>query len=256
MALRLLCITAHPDDESGGFGGALLQANAAGVETRVICLTEGRAASNRGEAKSDEELGAMRRAEFAKACEILRVSSHEVLNYPDGKLANQDFNAVVTLLVERMRQYRPHLVLTYGGDGGPNIHRDHTMAGIFATAAFHWAGRSFFAPHQLLPGPEGAGLVLHAPQKLYYPSTLYTVSKFTEEAAAAAKTPASLVLQLGDLQQLKHSAIEVHGTQAVMDRAGAMYAKHGHEENYLLVAARNPQLMGAELTMFDGIVED
>ena len=256
MALRLLCITAHPDDESGGFAGALLQANAAGVETRVVCLTEGRAASNRGEATSDEELGAMRRTEFARACALLKVTHGEVLNFPDGKLAQQDFYAMVTLLVERVRRYRPHVVLTYGGDGGPNIHRDHAMAGYFATAAFHWAGRSFFAPEQLLPQPGGAALALYAPQKLYYPSTLYNISKFTEEAAVAPKTPASLTLKLGELQAIKHAAIEIHNSQGVMNRAGETYAKYGHEENYLLVAARNPEQMRAETGMFDGLVEE
>ena len=64
MALRLLCVTAHPDDESGGFGGALLLAHARDADTTVICLTEGRAASNRGDTRSDDELAAARLAEL------------------------------------------------------------------------------------------------------------------------------------------------------------------------------------------------
>jgi LmbE family N-acetylglucosaminyl deacetylase len=229
----------------------LLQAHAAGVETRVICLTEGRAASNRGEATTDEELGALRRSEFAEACEILQVTHGEVLDYPDGGLARLDFYAVVTMLVERIRRYRPQVVLTFGSDGGPNMHRDHTTVGLFATAAFHWAGRSFFAPEQL-----SAGLQVYAPQKLYYPSTLFTVSKFTEEAALVAKTPHSLTLELGEFKLVKKKAVEVHSSQAVMDRAGEMYEKYGHEENYLLVAARRPDLIGTERNMFEGIEED
>ena len=219
-------------------------------------MTEGSAASNRGDAKNDEELGTIRRGEFAKACALLNVHRGEVLDYPDGKLAQVDFVAVVTMLVEYIRRYRPQVVLTFGSDGGPNMHRDHTMVNFFTTAAFHWAGRSFFAPHQLLPQPEGAGLTLYAPQKLYYPSTLFTVSKFKEEAALVAKTPASLVLSLGESKTVKHKAVEVHVSQGVMDRAGEMYAKYGHEENYLLAAARRPELMGKEVGMFEGIVED
>ncbi|HVG91815.1 MAG TPA: PIG-L family deacetylase, partial [Alphaproteobacteria bacterium] len=42
--LRLLCFTAHPDDEAGGFGGTLLRYAERGVETHVICLTPGQAA--------------------------------------------------------------------------------------------------------------------------------------------------------------------------------------------------------------------
>ena len=256
MGLRLLCITAHPDDESGGFAGALLQAHRAGVETRVVCLTEGRAASNRGAAKSDEELGTLRRGEFAEACGILQVTHGEILDYPDGALSRVGFNEVATLLVERIRRYRPQVVLTFGGDGGPNIHRDHTMAGLFATAAFHWAGRSFFAPEQLKAAPEGARYSLYAPQKLYYASTNYTVSKFTEEAAVAPRTPATLTLELNGLKSVKQQAITVHGSQAVMDRAGEMYEKFGHQEHYLLAASRQPELIGRERDMFEGIVED
>ena len=63
--LRLLCITAHPDDEAGGFGGSLLVCADRGIETHVLCLTPGQAASHRGNSASNDELAAMRRREFA-----------------------------------------------------------------------------------------------------------------------------------------------------------------------------------------------
>ena len=72
---RFLCVTAHPDDEVGGFGGSLRLYASRGVEVSVICLTAGTAASNRGGAASDAELAAMRRKEFATACEMLKVKS-------------------------------------------------------------------------------------------------------------------------------------------------------------------------------------
>jgi len=40
--MRILGITAHPDDEVGAFGGTLLLYRSRGVETFVICLTPGR----------------------------------------------------------------------------------------------------------------------------------------------------------------------------------------------------------------------
>lgn len=251
MSLRLLCITAHPDDESGGFAGALMQAHDRGVETKVICLTEGRAASNRGQARSDDELAILRRSEFAQACDILEVSEGTILDYPDGDLNKADFYQVVTMLVAEIRRYRPQIILTFGGDGGPNLHRDHIMAGLFATAAFHWANRSFFAPEQF-----AAGLKPYAPQKLYYSATTFTISKFTEEAAVAPRVPFSLTLDIAELKARKQQALEVHGSQGVLDRAGDMYAKHGHEEHYLLAAARKPESISAEKSMFEGIEED
>jgi LmbE family N-acetylglucosaminyl deacetylase len=229
LALRLLCVTAHPDDESGGFGGALLMAHARDADTTVICLTEGRAASNRG---------------------ILGVTRYEVWKYPDGALIQANLFEITTRLVERMRQLRPHIVLTFGGDGGPNLHRDHAVAGFAATAAFHWSGRSNFAQEQL-----EHGLTLWAPQKLYYSSTNFTVSKYKEEAAVAPRTPASIKLDLGLLQEVKRQAIEAHDTQGVMDRAGKAYEKYGHEEHYLLASARDPERFAGETDLFAGIEE-
>src|SRR5277367_2585388 len=101
-----MCLTAHPDDECGAFGGALMLAHRRGVETSVVCLTEGRAASHRGVALNDDQLANLRRQEFAAALQVLGVAHGEVLDYPDGGLAAQDFNSVTTVLVERIRRFR------------------------------------------------------------------------------------------------------------------------------------------------------
>jgi LmbE family N-acetylglucosaminyl deacetylase len=245
-----MCVTAHPDDESGGFGGALLRAHARGADTTVICLTEGRAASNRGDARSDDELAAARIAELDASCGILGVTRYEVWKYADGALIQANLFEIITRLVERMRQLRPHIVLTFGGDGGPNLHRDHAVASFAATAAFHWSGRSNFAQEQLKKE-----LTLWSPQKLYYSSTPFTISKFTEEAAVAPRTPSSVRLDLGALQNVKKRAIEAHNTQGVMDRAGEVYEKYGHEEHYLLASARDPERFANETDIFAGIDE-
>jgi LmbE family N-acetylglucosaminyl deacetylase len=251
LTLRLMCVTAHPDDESASFGGALLMARERGVETTVICLTEGTAASNRGDARSNDELAGARRAEMATACAMLGVTRHEVWTYPDSALIETNLREVTTRLVERMRQLRPHVVLTYGGDGGPNLHRDHAVAGFAATAAFHWSGRSNFAPEQL-----DRGLTLWTPHKLYYESTDFTVSKYAEEAAAAPRVPASLVLEIGARLERKQQALEAHRSQGVMRRAAAAFAKYGHEEHYLLASARDPARFAREIDMFAGLEED
>src|SRR5947209_6397631 len=104
---RLLVVTAHPDDEAGGFGGTLLLSHERGIETYVICLTPGQAASNRGGTKSDEELSAMRRAEFARSCELLKVTRGDVMDYRDAALDKAEFLKVVGDLTQRVREIRP-----------------------------------------------------------------------------------------------------------------------------------------------------
>jgi LmbE family N-acetylglucosaminyl deacetylase len=251
LALRLMCLTAHPDDECGGFGGALMLAHQRGVETSVVCLTEGRAASHRGEARSNEELAQLRRREFAAALDVLGVNHGEVLAYPDGQLVTQDFSSVAAVLVERIRRFRPHVVLTFGGDGNVNLHPDHTMVCFFATAAFHWAGRSNFAPEQL-----AAGLVPYRPQKLYYSAAPFLANATAEEARQIALMPASLVLELGALKAKKLEAFLQHTTQAEMlAKVKAVFEKTGGEEKYLLAAAPGIRSSPLEADMFEGIEE-
>src|SRR5689334_16360552 len=139
--LRMMCITAHPDDEVGPFGGSLMLYRERGVETHVVCLTPGQAAIHRGSARSDAELAEIRRAEFAASCDILGVSHGEVLDYPDRGLERANFFEVAGCLVEYIRRIRPHVVLTMGPDGSLTGHPDHAMASLFTTAAFQWAGR-------------------------------------------------------------------------------------------------------------------
>jgi LmbE family N-acetylglucosaminyl deacetylase len=247
-----MCITAHPDDESGAFGGALLMAHAAGVETTVICLTEGQAASNRGDATSGEELAQMRRAEFAAAGEILGVTRGEVLHYPDGKLARHDLFEMTGVLVERIRQWRPQVVLTFGGEGGVNLHRDHTVASMAATAAFHWAGRATAFPEQL-----DRGMQTYWPQKLYYSATPFLMVRDEEERANTCLTPCSLTLQLGEFGERKFDAFRQHTTQAILleKNRDAWQGTEGFEY-YLLVAARGMQQVGTDESIFQGVLED
>ena len=251
MPLRLMCLTAHPDDECGAFGGALMLAHQRGVETSVVCLTEGRAASHRGDARTAEELAQRRRQEFAAALRVLGVAHGEVLTYPDGQLAQQDFSSVTAVLVERIRRFRPQVVLTFGGDGNVNLHPDHTMVSCFATAAFHWAGKSNFAPEQMT-----GGLVPYRSQKLYYGAAPFLAHADAEEARQIALMPASLVLPLGNLKAKKLEAFMQHTTQAeLLAKVKAVFEKTGDEEKYLLAAARGMRSSPLETDMFDGIEE-
>jgi LmbE family N-acetylglucosaminyl deacetylase len=246
-----MCFTAHPDDECGAFGGALMMAHQRGVETSVVCLTEGRAGSHRGHARTEDELAQLRREEFASALRVLGVAHGEVLAYPDGGLLRQNFAAVTTVLVERIRRFRPHVVLTFGGDGNVNLHPDHTMVSFFATAAFHWAGRTNFAPEQL-----AEGLLPFRAQKLYYAAAPFLANPDPEEARKITLMPASLVLTLGNLKAKKLEAFLQHTTQAEMlAKIKVVFEQTGDEERYLLAAARGFRSSPDETDMFAGIEE-
>jgi LmbE family N-acetylglucosaminyl deacetylase len=242
---HLLCITAHPDDESGAFGGSLPLYRMRGVETSLICLTSGQAATNRGKARTDEELAGLRRAELADACRILRVGSVQVLDYPDGRLDQLDFHAVVGDLTRRVREIKPHVILTLGPEGAVTGHPDHSMAGIFATMAYHWAGRSDRYTDQL-----SDGLTPHRTQKLYYSTALFSLP----DRQPVSSSPPTAVIDISDFLEVKINAFRAHTTQApLLARFEAAMREHGHKEMFHLAATARPTTLELETDLFSGI---
>jgi LmbE family N-acetylglucosaminyl deacetylase len=229
-----------------------MQAQAAGAETFVLCFTEGQAAHFRGEARGGAELGAMRRAELAAACTVLGVSQFEVLHFPDGALAKESFQELVGIAVEHIRRWRPQVVLTFGGDGGVNLHKDHTVISAVTTTAFHWAARAEMFPDHIDTGERP-----HAPQKLYYASTPFvSVRDRPDLTALAATTPWSLTLELGDLGHRKLEAFRKHASQhGVLHRVGTQLKRAMSVERYLLTARRGETSVTDDGTLFAGIVD-
>ena len=243
MGLRLLLVVAHPDDECFGFGGALALAAERGVETHVICLTDGQAATNRGDAASGADLGRMRRQEFADSCAVLGVSHHELWDFGDARLEFADFSKAAARLVAKMREYKPQVVLTFGADGGLNTHPDHTMTSMFTTAAFHWAASAKRFPEL---GP------VHAGDRLY----LLTTSYFAEGRPAPLPAPWTLALDIRSVQARKHEAFTQHSSQRpLLESSKAMFDQFGHTEHYLLAAVKEPQAAEVGSDMFAGLEE-
>src|SRR5271167_3505038 len=248
--LRLLCVTAHPDDEAGAFGGTLLLYHERGVETSVICLTAGTAARNRGAARTDDELAELRRAEFAASCKLLNVSHCEVLDFPDSKLDRTDFYQVAGELVLRIRQLRPHVVLTFGIDGGLTGHVDHAMAGTFASMALEWAGRPDRFPEQI-----EQGLQPHRAQKLYYLAADFVLP----DRQPIAPPTVTARIEIGKERfEKKGEAFRLHTTQKpLFERVRKNLGQGlGTLEMYHLVATREPRESKLETDLFEGVVED
>jgi LmbE family N-acetylglucosaminyl deacetylase len=246
--LRLLCITAHPDDEAGGFGGTLLRYAERGVETHVICLTPGQAATHRGPAKSDDELSAIRRVEFEAACKLLKVTRGMVLDYPDGKLDRQDFHAVVADLTLRVRKLRPHVMMTMGTEGAITAHPDHSMVSVFATMAYHWAERTNRFPEQL-----ENGVAPHKTQKLYYGTTLFTMP----DRQPVALAPATTTIALGPAEiEAKIAAFKLHTSQQpLFGFFEATIRKRDSLEIFHLANSSKPRHAEAETDLFAGVTE-
>ncbi len=244
---RILCVTAHPDDEAAAFGGTLRLYHERGAELYLICLTPGQAATHRGTAKTDHELGATRRKELAASCEILGIDRWIVLDYADGQLHRVDLQKVVGDLVRHVREFRPHIVLTFGPEGAVTGHTDHTMASVFATLAYEWAGRNNRYADQLMDG-----LTPHRAQKLYYATANFVLP----DRAPTSPPPITTTIEIGERVKTKIDAFAEHTTQApVFPLVRDTILSRGSEEVFHLAAMSKPGIVGVETDLLDGIEE-
>jgi LmbE family N-acetylglucosaminyl deacetylase len=243
MSLRLLCICAHPDDECFAFGGALALAANRGAETSVLCLTDGQAATYRGATTSNKELGQTRRAEFEASCKVLGVAHNEILHYQDARLEFETLSSLAEVLVTRIRSFRPHVIITFGGEGALNTHPDHTTISGATTAAFHWAGHPKRYPE--------AGALWQA-QRLYY----LTSDFLLPDRHVPVLAPWTATLDISSVFARKQDAFAQHVSQKpLMDATEAIFEKHGQQERYLLAATTVPQPARQSTDLFEGVAE-
>jgi LmbE family N-acetylglucosaminyl deacetylase len=159
--LKLLCVFAHPDDESLGNGGILAKYAAEGIETSLIVATRGERGwwGNEEEYPGLEAFGKRREAEVRAAAKVLGLRRVEFLDYLDGELDQADPAEAIAKIVGHLRRVRPDVVVTFGPDGAYG-HPDHIAICQFTTAALVKAAN----PNAL----DSSDLAPHCVSKLYY----------------------------------------------------------------------------------------
>jgi mycothiol S-conjugate amidase len=141
--LRLICVHAHPDDESSKGAATMAKYVAEGVEVLVATCTGGERGSvlnpklDRPDVWAD--IARLRAAEMDRAREILGVGQ-VWLGYvdsgfpegdplpplPEGCFGLADLDESAGRLVAHLRRFRPHVLVTYDETGG-YPHPDHIM---------------------------------------------------------------------------------------------------------------------------------
>ncbi len=128
---QALAVYAHPDDPEVSCGGLLTRWAAAGTEVHVVVATRGDKGSA-DPATDPVELTERRAAEVAAAAEVLGLAGVELLDHPDGELAQVPH--LVRQLVGIVRRLRPQVVIgvdptaVFFGDAYVN-HVDHRSIG-------------------------------------------------------------------------------------------------------------------------------
>jgi mycothiol S-conjugate amidase len=150
--LRLMTVHAHPDDESSKGAATLARYVAEGHEVMVVTCTGGERGSILNPAMDKpgvlEHMAEIRVKEMAEAARILGVE-HHWLGFVDSGLPEGDPKpplpegcfALVPLaesterLVKLVREFRPHVLITYDENGG-YPHPDHIRTHEVSVAAF------------------------------------------------------------------------------------------------------------------------
>jgi len=154
--LRLMCVHAHPDDESSKGAATMARYAREGVDVLVVTLTDGSRGSILNPAMDRPEVLAditrVRAAEMDRAREILGVrqvflgfvdsglpEGDPLPPLPEGCFAVGDLEEQTEALVRVVRQHRPHVMTTYDENGG-YPHPDHIRCHVVSVAAFEAAG--------------------------------------------------------------------------------------------------------------------
>jgi LmbE family N-acetylglucosaminyl deacetylase len=163
------------------------------------------------------------------------------MDYQDGQLEFVNFSLAAGRLVERIRRYKPNVVITFGGDGGQNTHPDHMMVSMLTTAAFHWAGQAKRC--------RDAGVPFKA-QRLYYVTANYHLP----DRPPAVPMPWTVTLDIRSMRERKTEAFRQHVSQApLMEKTKEVFERYGAEEFYTLVAVAEPQAARLTTDLFDGL---
>lgn len=142
--LKLLCVLAHPDDESLALGGTLARYAAEGVETYLVTATRGEHGWMGSEADypGPRALGQVREKELLAAAAALGLREVHFLDYEDGILDQADPKEAVSKIADHIRKIQPQVVMTFGPDGIYG-HQDHIAISQLTTAACVAAANSF-----------------------------------------------------------------------------------------------------------------
>jgi LmbE family N-acetylglucosaminyl deacetylase len=201
----IAAILAHPDDESFGCAGALALTYDADLETSLLVVTRGEAGTPGGE--PDADFGGQRELELIAAAKEIGLDEVSILEgYPDGGVADESFDRLVTEIAAWLEERRPTAVITFGPHGVTG-HPDHVVVG----SATRWAVERL-SDHGLAPN------AVYVISPIFDPSgAAYDLSP--EEQAATHR------IDITAVAPRKLAALEAHASQAdTVDEIAALRA--------------------------------
>jgi LmbE family N-acetylglucosaminyl deacetylase len=236
--LKLMCILAHPDDESFGMGGTLAKYAKEGVETYLVTATRGER-GRFGEAvvrPALDVVGKVREAELRAAGTELGIREIHFLDYIDKDLDRADPREAQRKIVQLIRSIKPHVALTFAPDGAYG-HPDHIAISQLATAAVVAAADPSYAGGSTAEAPHRVSkfyfLAWSKPKWDAYEAAFkklaVTVDGVERQALPWPEWALTTVLQTGDVLETVWRAVRCHQTQmAIYGKLEHLSPQHHH----------------------------
>lgn len=191
-----MVITAHPDDAEFGAAGTVARHTQDGKSAvYVVCTNGDKGTSDRS--LSPEKLIPIRQAEQRSACAILGVEDVVFLGYGDQTL--EETPEFRKHIVEMIRTYQPHTIITLDPYRRYLWHRDHRIVGqVVMDAVFPFARDHMAYPDLLDKGLEPhkvAEILFFGTEEINY----YTdIADTFEQKLAALSCHKSQVSEIGN----------------------------------------------------------
>ena len=287
MSLRLIAVHAHPDDESSKGAATYAHYLDQGAEVMIVSCTGGERGDVLNELvardpKSRRDLPGLRREEMARARDIIGFE-HRWLGYQDsgmpsesgevpyGSFAHVPIDISAEVLVRVVREFKPHVMITYNEQGG-YPHPDHIRCHEISKRAWDVSGDPAAYPDAGEPWQIG---------KLYYESIFNSerVAKVYEtlrtrepespllrqfeamiERFTARPSDATARIDVGRFFERRDEALRAHASQVAPDSSFFFWPNDLQREawpfeDYRLAASRVPT-GEFEADLFEGIEEE
>ena len=115
--MRILVLSAHPDDETFGMGGTIKKYADQGAEIDIFVISDGASAQY-----VDKKMIEVRKESCLNAGKKLGIKNFKFLDFPDGKLDTISTLEITQKIEEKLSNIKPQIVfITPNNDG----HQDH-----------------------------------------------------------------------------------------------------------------------------------
>ncbi len=287
MALRLIAVHAHPDDESSKGAATYAHYLDRGAEVLIVSCTGGERGDVLNELvardpKSRRDLAGLRRAEMEHARDIVGFQ-HRWLGYEDSGLPAEgeavppeSFAAIpaeisAEALVRLVREFRPHVMITYNEQGGyphPDHIRCHEISKLawdlsgdaesYPEAGEPWAIKKLY--YESIFNPERVSRIFETLREKDPGSPLLV--QFSELAERFARRPsdATARVEVGRFFERRDEALRAHASQVPPDSPFFFWPNELQREawpfeDYRLAASR-VATSEFEADLFQGIEEE